>query len=185
MCAIAKIEENLASPLALEKIHTKTQTEGDHPRRSEGERVLKDQTEKAMRLHIPPEQSLESKCPDIPIEKKAQVERDLPQEKAVTLSQHVEKSNIKPKPQSLPVIAEKSPGMLRSSSGNQGRAEPIKTSGKKEKNLRHTNCLSWQESETKMKIQVSNRKYSRVESLRSTGEMFHRRGTQVATEQGK
>ncbi|XP_048379521.1 arf-GAP with GTPase, ANK repeat and PH domain-containing protein 1-like isoform X2 [Stegostoma tigrinum] len=185
MCAIAKIEENLASPLALEKIHTKTQTEGDHPRRSEGEGVLKDQTEKTMSLHIPPEQSLESKCLNIPIEKKAQVERDLPQEKAVTLSQHVEKSNVKPKPQSLPVIAEKSPGMLRSSSGNQGRAEPIKTSGKKEKNLRHTNCLSWQESEMKMKIQVSNRKYSRVESLRSTGEMFHRKSTQIATEQGK
>ncbi|XP_043537705.1 arf-GAP with GTPase, ANK repeat and PH domain-containing protein 1-like isoform X2 [Chiloscyllium plagiosum] len=185
LCAVAKIEENLASPLALEKSHTKTQTEVDHPRRSEAEGVLKDQTEKAMSLHIPPEQSLESKCLDIQIEKKAQVERDLPQEKAMTVSQHVEKSNVKPKPQSLPVIAEKSPGMLRSSSGNQGKAEPIKTSGKKEKNLRHTNCLSWQETEMKMKIQMSNRKYSRVESLRSTGEMFHRRGTQVTTEQGK
>ncbi|XP_078390853.1 arf-GAP with GTPase, ANK repeat and PH domain-containing protein 1-like isoform X1 [Cetorhinus maximus] len=185
LCAIAKIEENLASPLVSEESRGKTQTEGKDPRRSEAEGVLKDQTERAVSPHIPPELTLKSKYPDIPVEKKAQFERDLPLEKAVAPSQHVEKSYVKPKPQSLPVIAEKSPGMMRSSSGNQGNTEPIKTSGKKEKNLRHTNCLSWQESEMKMKVQVSSRKYSRVESLRSTGEMLHRRVTQAVTEQGK
>ncbi|XP_038642253.1 arf-GAP with GTPase, ANK repeat and PH domain-containing protein 1-like [Scyliorhinus canicula] len=186
LCASAKIKENLASPLVSAKSHGKTQTEGEDPRQSETGGVLKAQTERAISPLVVLEQTLKSKFPDISVERKARVERDLPLEKAVTPSQHVEKSYVKPKPLSLPVIAEKSPGlMMRSSSGNQGKSEQIKTSGKKEKNLRYTNCLSWQENEMKMKIQVSSRKYSRVESLRSTGEMLHRRVTQAVTEQGK
>ncbi|XP_072927477.1 arf-GAP with GTPase, ANK repeat and PH domain-containing protein 1-like isoform X2 [Hemitrygon akajei] len=183
LCASATIEEKLANPFVSNRSHSKPQTEGEHPGWPEAEGTLKDQIERVVSSCILPEQNLLSKHTEIQVEKKAEVEKDLSLEKIITVSQHTEKDYVK-KPQSLPVIAEKSPGVMRSPSGNQGKTEP-KTLGRKEKQVRQTNRLSWQESEMKTKIQVSSKKYPRVESLRSAGEMLHRRVSQTAAEQGK
>ncbi|XP_055520576.1 arf-GAP with GTPase, ANK repeat and PH domain-containing protein 1-like isoform X2 [Leucoraja erinacea] len=179
LCAAPTTEESLALPLVSGTSHGKAQTEAERGKVPEEEGALKDQTERVVSSCILPERDLTGKHPDTQVETKTGVESGLPLEKVVTVSQHAEKDYVKLKPQSLPVIAEKSPGVMRSPSGNQGKT------GRREKPVRQTNRLSWQESEMKVKIQVSSKKYPRVESLRSAGEMLHRRVGQTVAEQGR
>ncbi|XP_078287563.1 arf-GAP with GTPase, ANK repeat and PH domain-containing protein 1-like isoform X2 [Rhinoraja longicauda] len=184
LCATPAAEESLALPLVSRTSRGEARTEGERRKAPEEEGALEGQAGRAAGSGIHPEQDLTGQQPGAQVEKKTGAESGLSLEKVATVSQHAEKDYVKLKPQSLPVIAERSSAVMRSPSGHQGKTEP-KASGRREKPVRPTNRLSWQESDMKVKVQAGCKKYPRVESLRSAGELLHRRVSQAAAEQGR